>query len=1119
MIDRKVLNGLMDADSSPYTIGQNYFSHAKNIRFPMQGTFLQAQNIKGNYVITNSNLPAGNNECIGSFFDQVNDVIYWFNWNQYGANGLYKLDIQSETVTQIFRCFVNSTTDILSFSLNYPVHSCAIIYQEPGEGDLLYWTDGNNRPRYMNVGTISALSGVTEGMINAAKDAPLDPPTLTYGNDANVNVNNLRKKLFRFSYRWLYANGEKSTFSPISKEAFNTTGYNPNTNNDPTKNNYIAVVVTAGGADSVAIELAVQSNVNNIWSDFSSVDTLDLTDYSITPGATFTYNFYNNSAYPNIPIAETDLYFSWLPDKANTLESLNGSVIIYGGITEGYDQLQRSDIDVTVTVGLTAPGIPSISFVYSGAHEVTVYIGSTIQTGATYSVFFIYSSGAGGDASPKNISYVTPGGATQNSIAVAIAALLTGSNITASNLGAGIIRIITSTGTGSITNVIVGVTGVGGAEVAAQSWKPSCTGRLGLIYFDDRGKTNGVVSFVGDAADTTDFAFNTPNFGTNNNVIQVPTVSASINHTPPTWAVSYQWVRANLLPTRFLYWVTNDYIAESDYLYFCIQNLVDQNAGNTGFVPSYEFQQGDRARVIAAYTGGNFVTYSVQLDMEIVGTVQRTMNSPATTGLFVKTARPTTLPSAPYQSKMLVELYTPKATNSDTTQLFYEWGEKYDIYESGGQRYHRGQITDQTASQAATFQWFDGDIYFRPRTYLENAQPTLFSFTEYFFDANYSDYFQSAVNSNGRGWPIDLNAKQRYNGNQVRWGGLFSREEGRNGMNIFQPADEDFVDLSKGDIRRFKSRDRQIRVFQDRGIGQYGIYARYIQNNDGTGSLVTTSEIITTNNIQYYQGVYGLCGYPTNLSSSANADYVTDIITGREIRVAGDGITDLGIGYKGQFYLPSLVLPYNKQLVRSNGSNAKVMKFFDEFDRQSHTILQDSTTTDPYNYSFNEDRNGFCSFYDLNNADWYTHADGVNYQWYGGYLYKQNSSVYCNFFGLQYNAEITIVFNPNIDQKKSWQSISETASDIWACPEVFTDVLEYGSQRQETNLVAAEFSILEGKPSSAIKRSSFSSGGKYNGSFMKGSYMSIKFQKQNASNLLTLSLLDILFIESPLNVT
>ena len=32
-------------------------------------------------------------------------------------------------------------------------------------------------------------------------------------------------------------------------------------------------------------------------------------------------------------------------------------------------------------------------------------------------------------------------------------------------------------------------------------------------------------------------------------------------------------------------------------------------------------------------------------------------------------------------------------------------------------------------------------------------------------------------------------------------------------------------------------------MFQDRSVGQYGIYSRYIQNNEGETQLTTTNEI------------------------------------------------------------------------------------------------------------------------------------------------------------------------------------------------------------------------------------------------------------------------------------
>lgn len=1033
MLSVKRFSGILNTDDQNSDILPNQHTHGRNIRFTGGAVGLTAENVKGTVLVNNGDLPNGTNECIGAFFDSVKQRIIWFNWNQYGNNGIYSYSVQTGSVTQIFRCGVNSATDILNFSLDYPVHSAAIVYRTTGDGDLLYWTDGYNRPKYINLDTVATLSPFTADMLNAAKNAPLSPPTFPvvantngvfgYYSDATVNSNLVKNKQFRFAYRWVYENGEKSTFSPTSIVPLPYVN-NPELQVNETTNNYIKVIVYSPETDDfTGIELFGQEWNGTAFGDFFLIDSLDKDDYNILPDSSYTYNFYNNGSYVFIDPQESDLYFSWLPDKANTLELLNGNVLVYGGITDGYNQLTRSDVDVTITSSLVSldPILATI---------------------------------------PNNCPVFRWGS----------------------------------------------------------------TERFGLVYFDKRGKTNGVVSFVTDSTiDTTDFSVTTPNYPgqTNVAIITVPQIDATINHLPPSWAETYQWVRLKSTP-KFLQWVTMDYQTDNEYLYLGIQNLVEMN-GRGGFLPSYEFSPGDRVRILGKVNGDNDTTvFSEIKDYPILDVVEKQMTSPASDGRFLKIPKPSSFPTPGYSAVMFIETYTPIPRLPDNQQLFYEWGEKYNIYELGGVRYHEGQNQNQTGSQPATFSWTNGDVYIKRRGYfvavpIENN--LVYSFLD-MMDANFDDYVTSAGNANSRAWVIDENAKEEYNPVLVRWGGKYQAGTNINQLNIFRPSDFDEVDRGKGDIRRFKVRDRIMRVFQDRGVGQYGIYARFIQNNEGVSDLVTTNEIITTNNIQYYQGMFGLGGYPTNLCSSPIADYFTDVITGRGIRLAADGLTDLGVLYKGQFYFPQLVTPYNKTLTRSNGSKAKVMAFFDTFDNDFHTILQAGTgggvTSDGYHFAFNEPRNGYvCDQYDYN-PDWAVSANDTIFSWQNGFFYKHtNTSNPVTFYGVKYPVEITLVFNDNLLEKKSWQAISQVANTIWAAPLMYTNVMSYGTQRQETNLLEAEFTLLEGMPSSAIKRDANSRGGKINGNFMKGNYLSVKLQKANATNLVTLNEIAVRLSDSP----
>jgi len=1130
MIDQKRFGGIMNTDDLEADLLPIHHKDALNLRFYGGGNGLSAQNIKGNLLVDNADLPAGTNECIGAFYDSVNHRIIWFNYNDAGNNGIYQLTIQTGEVTPIFISGTDSATDILTFSLDYPVHSAVLVYRTTGDGDLLYWTDGYNRPRYLNLDTVSTLAPFTEDMINAAKNPPLVPPaSVGYVSDAAYNANQVKNKYFQFTYRWTYKNLEKSTFAPFSIVPIPDNIVNPNADIATNTNNAIDVTVVSGStADFQGIEIAARVWLGSGWSDFFIIQTITVDDIATPIPFSYNFRFYNNGTYVPIATDDSDLYFDWIPDKANTLELLNGNILIYGGLTDGYTQLTRQDVDVQLTSSLVnSSSYPSVS----------------------------------------------------------------------------------------------------------QSWKWNQYQRLGLQYFDKRGKPiGGVVSFLADASiDTTNFDVTTPQYTleSNGGTYPIPKIFSTINHLPPTDAESYVWVRQDLSPQFFLQWMTNDYQLDAEYLYLCIQSLIEAN-NTTGFLPSYEFQQGDRVRVMAKYVSTETTSaFSSQLDFQVLDVVQRVMGSgnPASNGAFLKVRRPASFPTPDYGPNMLIEIYTPPAGLSGTTTPFYEWGQRYGVQTISGIKYHLGGTQSQTASLPALTEWTNGDMYLKSR----QIYPTIAAatYTLMVMDRRYNDFQDSAANSNGRIWVIDPNAKQEYNGVLVRWGGKYQSGTNINNLNRFRPNDFDEVDRGKGDIRRFKARDRILRVFQDRGVGQYGIYARFIQNNDGVNDLVTTNEIITTNNIQYYFGTYGLGGYPTNLCSSAQADYFNDVVTGREIRLSSDGITDLGLLYKGQYTLPQLVTPFNKQVLRSDGTIAKVMKYWHSFENEAHTVLQagvavpdhpdglliiaysdaispvswkvaffgyaiagdqaiivatsgattetftytcadgdtstivrnalitlingsalfgaiastygifpaitmgastnpisvvasinyyNSTTVTDKNYCFNESRNAFSSFFDYY-PEWAISADDILYSWKNGEIYKHdNTADYCYFFGDQKDASITVVFNPNVGVKKSWQSIAEVANATWACPSVYTDTNTYSGQRQESTLVDAEFTVLEGMPTTSLKRDANSPGGKWNGQFLKGGWICIKFQVTSASDLVNLNQLICRFIESPLNV-
>lgn len=96
-------------------------------------------------------------------------------------------------------------------------------------------------------------------------------------------------------------------------------------------------------------------------------------------------------------------------------------------------------------------------------------------------------------------------------------------------------------------------------------------------------------------------------------------------------------------------------------------------------------------------------------------------------------------------------------------------------------------------------------------------------------------------------------------------------------------------------------------------------------------------------------------------------------------------------------------------------------------------------------------------------------------------------------------------------------SIGEVSSQIWDVPQIKTDLNSYGNIKMESNLVDADFVELEGTYEAPILRDVNSIGGILEGDSMKGKYMTMKFRAKTPTSLVSLNLLSLKSINSPLN--
>lgn len=1222
----KQFSGIMNTDDSAENIPTPHHRISWNGRFRGNGNNRRFEGVEGTTLIPNNYLPAiGNNECIGSFTDSIKQRLIWFNYNSEGYNAIFYLDIKTKIIYSYLRSLVDSATDIFDFSLDYPIPSVNIIYASDDIGDTLCWTDRLNRPMKLNLKqAVDAQYGATwvQDYLTVSRPMGLICPSCRYMDDATVVVNNLRKTLYEFRYKWVYRDNTESCWSPYSKLFAPLDPDTLATNLDPTKNNRIDVTLSTGDKDCVSIKVAARSIVGTVFSDDYLVETLSKSGLSIHDNSIYIYRFFNDSSYPFIDVSDSTLLFDYVPNKANSQELLNGNVILYGGITEGVNF--NVTLDITNAVTLFTNGVESLSCQSSvaGRNWDFVFFGVPVTGDVVTIEFNVLHDDTTMDS--YGFSYVVQIGDDRQDISdyfetqIDLSANIHATQITP---GGGIgIRVFGEIPLDVIQdgNCIIDYAPATPStdDVSNSVYKNNSKYRFVQIYFNEFGETNGAQTSDGCLVTTLELDT------TGGTKMKVNNIALSVNHQPPMGSTNFSFGRTlNLTVDTFIPFISatteKSGTTTTDFGYIEVTNL-QTNQNN---FPTYSFTIGDRVRIIGEFVNGGAGTVSV-LDFPIADLVTSPVIGATTkTGqIYIKIPYSSSISAFGTTQHYYCEVYTPALKTSIGDQIFFEFGETYLVLNPNtATRSHQGKRQDQFAGTtsiisapltAATatlvvsagalsigdYTYYveyvnaagvnsvpspisntittvpasqqinltaipvspdplvvqrkiyrtiaGGGIYYLLTTIADNVtttyndniadaslgtqmpQPAIYDFARgdvyignrqfpittnlqtinkmWLLNIAVSDYYSSTIVGNGRAFVIDKFAVQTYYSTLLRWGLAYVDNTNINQVNKFFPLNQDSIDRMKGDIQRLLVEERLVYVYQNRAVGQMGIYSKFIQNNEGDPQLVTTNEIITSNNVNYLQGEYGVGDQYCGIVRSRGVHYFADPVVGGNIRRSGDGLINLSEKYKGQFYIKDLLTPYNKTWLRTNGSKAKIIGFYNFVEEEYNTILQSGTNTGdeilPYTFSFNELRNGYSSFFEIY-PEWATSANEIVYIWKNGQLYEQtNKEKYCNFFDEQFYPSIELVFNENEGIKKNYNGIAYQSNRIWSSPtagDIYTSLEDGQTDFKQISLLAErDYEIDEGKRIASFLRDISSMSDRRQalteGNYLQGFYMVIK---------------------------
>lgn len=351
------------------------------------------------------------------------------------------------------------------------------------------------------------------------------------------------------------------------------------------------------------------------------------------------------------------------------------------------------------------------------------------------------------------------------------------------------------------------------------------------------------------------------------------------------------------------------------------------------------------------------------------------------------------------------------------------------------------------------------------------------------FDSSFSDIYALRTNSDNKPNIINADARTTTYDTLFRYSEAYQAGTNINNTNRFFPNNFDEFPKQWGSIQRMYAWGNRLRIFQERKVGEVGVYAQFVLTNTGAVSFIKNEAIITANNIQYYEEDFGIGDQASSLVSSGFQNYFPDPVRGAWIRVSLDGVKNISEEFNAQTFagtnLPNYLNQYNYQF----GGNAVMVGCYNFKKNKDGEVLfamqggvNGSASIIGQTMAFNERKNTFTALYDINPDD-IVCCENQLYAFYNGQLWIHNntsSNGYANFFGTPYKPSITMIFNEQKKIKKSFMASGHQAfmNKIWAAiaiGDISTSFFDPQSNLQQiSQLIVQDYSQEEGENVAAL---------------------------------------------------
>lgn len=1019
---------------------------------------------------------------IGAVADPANRRFFYFLKDLYGPwDKIICYDLDGGVFYNVL--FSAQVTGGLNFSKDYIIHSGAFV------NGLLYWTDFLNQPRRINVeaginlnhpGTFPDVDPYTDPLtaevITVIRKPPVYPLTLEKIIDNTIETNQIKNNAFRFTYQYVYRDGEKSTLAPHSllapynypNETFNAININVPLSEIPDQDTQLinVIAIYADGEQGYIIKT---------WDKANATDAAEIAAH-VAGTSPLEFEFANDAVGEAVDNPTLIKPFDPVPLLSETLEQGTNRLFL-GRNLIGYD--------TPVVSGLTAEIVSSGGggTITGQWRYVNVYY-NFVETPAVFIAwYFAYFPIAIDNSHPAGYYDLTATRLFYNDAdglpppfpaTINIADYVYAGAVPSGDVFSYILTYddpwlpytptenIYST-TGSISDPL-STTG-GGATTNIGVLKSDSAYRLGVVFYDQYLRQCGVV--VGPKITTPDRGYTSPSYDYG---IQWNLPSGIQLDQIPDWARYYSIVATKALRTVFfvqsragaIVYATKD--SSGNYV-FTSTAYADTNAGVAikldllvGAGLGYSFQQND---IIKIYINGVSTIYSLAvIDQSGEWVISELANLSSLSGLSA-----------------FFEIYTPRPQSAG--EFYYEAGEIYAILDA----------TTAARRFSVLSGLIPGDIYLltkgtSPSDYVtENMSPSKTFWRNWFTNA-------------GR-IQIKDSIGQRFKDTSIKWSNTFIPGTITNGLSSFDALDEKILPGEMGPLRRLLITSK---VNNELGAVMLGICEQetasiYLGEQQLVGSaanafIAQASEVIGTVNI--LKGSFGTRN-PESVTEFRGNAYWVDILNGKVVQYSLNGLFPIS-NYKMTRYWKQFsdqFLSMTREDIEALGSRPFIFTTVDPHHWELLVTVPKLLNTPPMGFLPDSPYTSYVYPFDIWDGQAKTLVYKINAEpnfWQGSYSYTQegyitiqnklfsfkygqlyehnDTNTYCNFNGIQYKSRIMFVCNQQPERPKVYDNISVEANML----PTLTYFMSLAPYTQVSNLQDFDYETKEGVLYSQVYR-------------------------------------------------